>query len=220
MSIKDNVRALLEEIPAGVKLLAAAKSRTPQEIIEAVDAGIHLIGENYLQDAEAACEAVGSGVEWHFIGHLQRNKVAKAVRLFDMIETVDSLELAAEIDRRCAQIDKVMPVLIEINSGREQQKAGVVPEQAEALIRNIAGLKNITIKGLMTMGPLFGDPEESRPYFVETRKVFAEMKKLALPGVEMRELSMGMTDSYKVAIEEGATVVRIGTLIFGQRHYH
>jgi pyridoxal phosphate enzyme (YggS family) len=135
-----------------------------------------------------------------------------------MIETVDSLELAAEIDKRCAQINKIMPVLIEINSGREPQKSGVMPEQAEEIARQIAGLKNIAIKGLMTMGPLFGDPEESRPYFIETRKVFDHLKKLKLPGMEMRELAMGMTDSYKVAIEEGATIIRVGTLIFGQRH--
>ncbi len=218
MSIKDNIAALLKELPPGVSLLAAAKSRTPQEIEQALEAGIRLIGENYLQDAEEAYKALGLRAEWHFIGHLQRNKAAKAVRLFDMIETVDSLELAAEIDKRCAQINKIMPVLIEINSGREPQKSGVMPEQAEEIARQIAGLKNIAIKGLMTMGPLFGDPEESRPYFIETRKVFDHLKKLKLPGMEMRELSMGMTDSYKVAIEEGATIIRVGTLIFGQRH--
>ena len=210
---------MLDELPEGVQLLAAAKSRTPQEVAEAIDAGIGIIGQNYLQDAEPVYQAIGPAASWHFIGHLQKNKVAKAVRIFDMIETVDSFELAADIDRRCAQAGKVMPVLIEINSGREQQKSGVLPEEAEDLIRRISGLKNVPVQGLMTMGPLFGDPEESRPYFVETRKVFDALKKLALPGVEMTHLSMGMTDSYNVAIEEGATIVRIGTLIFGERHY-
>lgn len=219
MSIKDNVRRLLDELPEGVQLLAAAKSRTPQEVAEAIDAGIGIIGQNYLQDAEPVYQAIGPAASWHFIGHLQKNKVAKAVRIFDMIETVDSFELAADIDRRCAQAGKVMPVLIEINSGREQQKSGVLPEEAEELIRRISGLKNVPVQGLMTMGPLFGDPEESRPYFVETRKVFDALKKLALPGVEMTHLSMGMTDSYRVAIDEGASIVRIGTLIFGERHY-
>lgn len=219
MSIHENIRALLKEIPAGVQLLAAAKSRTADEVREAVEAGVRLIGENYLQDAETAFEAIGSAAAWHFIGHLQRNKVAKAVRIFDMIETVDSLELAAEIDRRAAQFAKVMPVLVEINSGREEQKSGVLPEQAEDLVRRIAAMENLAVQGLMTMGPLFGDPEESRPYFIETRKVFEALKKLDLPSVEMRHLSMGMTNSYRVAIEEGATIVRIGTLIFGERHH-
>jgi hypothetical protein len=134
-----------------------------------------------------------------------------------MIETVDSAEIAQEINKRCAQIGKIMPILIEINSGREKQKSGVFPEDAEQLITELSSLQNVKVVGLMTMGPHFGNPEDSRPYFVETRKIFDKIKKLSLPNVEMRYLSMGMTNSYKVALEEGANIVRIGTKIFGER---
>jgi hypothetical protein len=217
MPIRENVRRLLEELGLGIKLVAAAKSRTPAEVLEAVDAGIRIVGENYVQEAQAAFQAVGHRVEWHFIGHLQTNKVKKAVEIFDMIETVDSLRLAAEIDKRSADAGKTMPVLIEINSGREEQKFGVFPEAAEGLIRDMAGLKNIRVMGLMTMGPLWGDPEEARPYFQETKKAFDLIKELDIPGVRMDVLSMGMTSSYSVAVREGANMVRIGTMIFGPR---
>jgi pyridoxal phosphate enzyme (YggS family) len=215
--IKQNVTQLLSELPAGVALEAAAKTRTAEEIGQAIEAGVKIIGQNYLQEAERAYEVIGNRAEWHFIGHLQSNKVKKAVNLFDMIETVDSVAIAGEIDKRCAQINKVMPVLIEINSGREEQKSGVFPEAAEQLIRDISDLANIRVMGLMTMGPFSGDPEDSRPYFVATRKIFEELKKKPIPNVEMKYLSMGMTNSYKVAIEEGANIVRIGSKIFGER---
>ena len=139
--------------------------------------------------------------------------------MFDMIETVDSVEIAGEIDKRCAQIGKIMPVLIEINSGREKQKSGVFPEKAEQLVTEISTCPNIRIMGLMTMGSRFGNPEDSRPYFVETKRIFDRIKKLNLPNVEMRYLSMGMTNSYKIAIEEGANIVRVGSKIFGERDY-
>jgi hypothetical protein len=215
--IEENVKKILEELPPGVELMAAAKSRTPKEILRAAEAGVTIIGENYVQEALAAFEVVGPLVKWHFIGHLQKNKVKKAVQIFNMIETVDSIELAREIDKRCAQHGRIMSVLIEINSGREPQKFGILPEEAERLIQEMLPLQNIKIEGLMTMGPMFGDPENARPYFIETRKIFDKMRSLALPGVEMRYLSMGMTNSYKVAIEEGANIVRIGTKIFGPR---
>lgn len=217
MGIKENAANILSELPPGVELAAAAKTRTPQEIIEAVAGGIRIVGENYVQEAEAAIEVIGNKVEWHFIGHLQRNKVKKAVELFDMIETVDSLELAAEIDKRCAQSGKVMPVLIEVNSGREAQKTGVMPEGALELIKAVAGLKNIRVEGLMTMGSATIDPDELRKNFRETKQQFDQLKQLRMPNVEMKYLSMGMTDSYKIALEEGANVVRIGSKIFGAR---
>jgi pyridoxal phosphate enzyme (YggS family) len=217
--IKDNVVQILSELPNGVELVVAAKTREPEEILQAVEAGVKIVGENYVQEAEPAYELVGNRAKWHFIGHLQRNKVKKAVKLFDMIETVDSVEIAREIDKRCAQIGKVMPVLIEINSGREEQKSGVFPEKAEQLVREISSLQNIRVKGLMTMGPRFGNPQDSRPYFVETKKIFDKLKNLGLPNVEMRYLSMGMTNSYKIAIDEGANIVRIGSKIFGERDY-
>ena len=215
--IGQNVNQILSELPAGVQLVAAAKTRQPEEILEAVGAGVKIIGENYIQEAERAYEVVGNKAEWHFIGHLQKNKVKKAVTLFDMMETVDSIEIAREIDKRCAQIGKIMPVLIEVNSGREKQKSGVFPESVEPLVREIATLPNLRVAGLMTMGPDFGNPEDLRPCFVETRKIFEKIKTLNLPNVEMRYLSMGMTNSYEIAVEEGANIVRLGSKLFGER---
>ena len=214
MTIAQNVNQILRELPPHVKLLAAAESRQPQEIREAVSAGIEIIGENYLQEAEKAREAIGANVKWHFIGHLQKNKVKRAVVLFDMIETVDSVDIAREIDRRCVQISKTMPVLIEVNSGREPQKTGVFPENTEELVTAISDLPNIQLKGLMTMGPYLINPEDLRPYFAETKRLFDRLKELKLPGVCMEYLSMGMNDSYKIAVEEGANLVRIGSKIF------
>jgi pyridoxal phosphate enzyme (YggS family) len=217
MGIKENVQKLLKELPAGVELVAAAKARTAEEVLQAVEAGIKIIGENYVQEAERTYPLISNRARWHFIGHLQKNKAKKAVKLFDMIETVDSAEIAREIDKRCAQMGKAMPVLVEINSGKEPQKSGVLPENAEELIRDISSLANIKVMGLMTMGPRFGNPEDSRPYFITTRELFERIKALELPNVEMKYLSMGMTNSYPVALEEGANLVRIGTKIFGQR---
>ena len=215
--IKENIEEILEEIPAGVELVAAAKTRTPGEISEVARAGVKIIGENYVQEAAEAFAVIGHAVKWHFIGHLQKNKVKKAVKIFDMIETVDSVELAEEIDKRCEASGKVMPVLIEINSGREPQKFGVFPEKARELAKAAAELSNIKVMGLMTMGPFSGDPEDARPYFVETKKIFDRITAEGLPGVEMKYLSMGMTNSYRVAIEEGANIIRVGTKIFGER---
>jgi len=218
--IKHNVQEILAELPDGVELVAAAKTRTPEEILEVVEGGVEIIGENYVQEAKRAHEIVGKKAKWHFIGTLQKHNVRrKMVETFDMIETVDSWEVAREIDKRCAQIGKVMPILIEINSGRENQKSGVLPEDAEELIRAVSALKNVKVMGLMTMGPRFGNPEDSRPYFVATRTIFERIRQLDLPNVEMRYLSMGMTNSYRIAVEEGANVIRIGTKIFGERDY-
>lgn len=217
--IKQNVSQILSELPEGVQLVVAAKTRQPAEIWEAVKAGAKIVGENYVQEAERAYEVIGNRAKWHFIGHLQKNKVKKAVRLFDMIETVDSVATASEIDKRCAQIGKIMPVLIEVNSGREKQKSGVFPESVEQLVREISALPNIRVMGLMTMGPTRGNAEDARPYFAETRKILEKIKDLGLPNLEMRYLSMGMTNSYKVAIEEGASMVRLGSKIFGERDY-
>jgi pyridoxal phosphate enzyme (YggS family) len=216
--IKQNIASLLAELPNGVEVVAAAKTRTPEEVLEVVQAGVKIIGENYVNEAKRAYELVGKRAKWHFIGTFQKHNVrTKVLEMFDMIETVDSLEIAREIDKRCAQIGKIMPVLIEVNSGREPQKSGVLPGDVEQLMRELSSLRNIKVMGLMTMGPSFGNPEDSRPYFVETRRIFEKIKRQELPNVEMRYLSMGMTNSYKVALEEGANIVRIGTKIFGER---
>jgi len=216
--IKQNIAKLLAEIPDGVEVVAAAKTRTPEEIVEVVQAGLQIIGENYVKETKKAYKLVGKRAKWHFIGTLQKHNIRRnMLEIFDMIETIDSLEIAREIDRRCAQIGKIMPVLVEVNSGREPQKSGVLPEDTEKLIREISGLRNVKVMGLMTMGPRFGNPEDSRPYFAETRRIFEKLKGLKLPDVEMKYLSMGMTNSYKVALEEGANIIRIGTKIFGER---
>jgi len=217
--IKENIKKILEELPAGVQLVAAAKTRTVAEILEAIQAGLTIIGHNYVQEAERAFEAIGPKAKWHMIGHLQSNKAKKAVRIFDMIETVDSLKLAKAINKGCRDINKSMPILIEINSGEETQKAGVIPSDAVSLIKEISELENVSIMGLMTMGPFSGDPEDARPYFEKTRQLFNDIEQADLPGIEMKHLSMGMSNSYRVALEEGANLVRIGTRIFGERDY-
>jgi len=215
--IQENVRNLLAELPEHVALVAAAKSRTPEEILEAVAAGVKIIGENYIQEAQAAFAIIGRRAQWHFIGHLQKNKVKRAVEIFDLVETVDSLETAKEIDKRCAERGKSMPILVEVNSGREPQKFGLLPENVASLIRELSRFRHISVEGLMTMGPASGNPEEARPYFRETKKIYSEIKALGLERVSMNWLSMGMSHSYRVAIEEGANMVRIGTKIFGSR---
>ncbi len=216
--IERNVTQLLADVPTGIQVVAAAKARTPVEVLEAVQAGIGIIGENYVKEAKDAYELVGKRANWHFIGTLRKHDVRKtALDIFDMIESVDSLEIAGEIDKKCAEIGKIMPLLIEVNSGREPQKSGVLPEDVELLVRRVSVLQNIKVMGLMTMAPPFPNPEDFRPYFVETRRTFERIKGLKLPNVEMKYLSMGMTDSYRVAIEEGANIIRIGTKIFGER---
>jgi len=215
--IEGNVKRILSELPDGVLLVAAAKTRSPDEIRRAVAAGVGTIGENYVQEAEDAVSVLGRIASWHMIGHLQKNKVRRAARIFDMIETVDSIELGERIDRECERLGKVIPVLVEVNSGREPQKAGVFPEDAEDLVRELARLEHLKVQGLMTMGPRFGDPELARPYFQETKRLFDRIASLGLKGVEMRYLSMGMSNTYRVAIEEGANMVRIGSAIFGER---
>ena len=217
--IREAVKNILEELPGRVTLVGAAKTRTPDEIMEAIEAGLEIVGENYVQEAEQAFEKIGSRVKWHMIGHLQKNKVKKAVNIFDMIETVDSIRLCRLIDKACAEISKVMPILIEINSGEEDQKAGVMPEDAISLIREITAFNNIKVMGLMTMGPFSDDPEDSRPYFKKTKELFDLIRQTGIKGAEMKYLSMGMSDSYRIAIEEGANLVRIGTKLFGERHY-
>ncbi|MFW6126329.1 MAG: YggS family pyridoxal phosphate-dependent enzyme [Chloroflexota bacterium] len=218
-SIQTNVRRVLAELPVGVELVVAAKTRSPEEVQQAVEAGAQIIGENYVRETKAPYEAVGSRARWHFIGTLSTHAVRRSMlEMFDMIETVDSVELATEIDRKCTPINKMMPVLVEVNSGREAQKSGVLPENVERLVRDVSALAHIRVQGLMTMGPFVGEPDDFRPYFRVTKSLFDQLATLALPNVEMRYLSMGMTNSYRVAIQEGANLVRIGTAIFGERN--
>ncbi|MCG6878292.1 MAG: YggS family pyridoxal phosphate-dependent enzyme [Deltaproteobacteria bacterium] len=215
--IKDNIIRIQAELPKAVQLVGAVKTRTAEEVLEAIEAGLGIIGHNYVQEAERLFNLISQPVKWHMIGHLQSNKAKKAAAIFDMIETVDSLKLSKALGKACTPLNKTMPVLLEINSGEEHQKAGVMPDNAPRLIEKISSLSNVKVMGLMTMGPFTDDPEESRPYFKKTKALFDEIRALNIENTEMSILSMGMSDSYRVAIEEGANMVRIGTKIFGER---
>ncbi|BAL80837.1 YggS family pyridoxal phosphate-dependent enzyme [Caldisericum exile] len=216
-TIYTNVKSLLQELEGKAKLLLATKERTVQEIQQAIEAGARIFGENYLQEAEEKIKQIGHSVEWHFIGSIQKRKIKKIVELFDVIESVDSIEVAKIIDKFSKEYGKIMPVLIEVNSGKEPQKSGVMPDDVLNVSKAIKELKNIRLVGLMTMGPNLPNPEDLRPYFRLTYELFEELKSLGLFDVDEPILSMGMSSSYKVAIEEGANLVRIGTLVFGER---
>jgi pyridoxal phosphate enzyme (YggS family) len=216
--IERRARRILTDLPSGVRLMAAAKTRSPEEIAAAIAGGVQIVGQNYVQEAERAIAALGrDAASWQMIGHLQRNKVKAAVRLFHAIQTVDSIRLAEKIDAECRKIGRVISVLVEVNSGREAQKAGLLPEDVADFVREISSMPSIRIEGLMTMGPLTDDPETLRPPFRLTKDLFDRLEKLAIPDTRMETLSMGMSDSYHVAIEEGANMVRIGTALFGPR---
>lgn len=219
MSIKKKYLNIRESIPHNVKIVLAVKTRSADEVKEAIDAGCTDIGHNYVQEAEDMKTGLGSyseKVTWHLIGHLQSNKVNKALPVFDIFQTVDSLKLAKAISSRS---EEEIPILIEINSGNEVLKAGVKPDFniLKKLAEDISRLKNVKIKGLMTMGPLSCDPEQSRSYFQTTKKLFDQLNDEGIAGVEMEILSMGMSNSYKIAIEEGSNMIRIGTSVFGER---
>lgn len=215
--IKENTQKILEELPNEVELVVATKERNPAEIKEAIEAGAEIVGENYVSEAKKKFESIGNKVRWHFIGHLQKNKVRLAVKIFDMIETIDSLDLAVALNKECEKVKKVMPILIEVNSAAEKQKSGLLFEDVKELLKEIINFKNIKPMGLMTMGPLRDDSDQVRPYFRKTKELFDDLKNNYKDTLDWQFLSMGMSYSYKVAIEEGATMVRIGTAIFGKR---
>ncbi|MEW5825697.1 MAG: YggS family pyridoxal phosphate-dependent enzyme [Candidatus Bipolaricaulota bacterium] len=217
-SIGERVQYLLRSVPADVVVLAAAKLRTPDEIRAALDAGLGIIGENYVQEALAMQTALGrGGAEWHLIGHLQRNKAKDAVHAFDLIQTLDSMRLGGAVDAAARAAGRIMPVLVEVNSGREPQKAGVLPENAADLVQALDRLDALQVLGLMTMGPVVADPEALRTVFRDTRRLFETFARENFARARMSILSMGMSNSYRVAIEEGATMVRIGSALFGPR---
>jgi PLP dependent protein len=229
MTIKENYQKIRSEVPSNVRIVAAAKTRTTEEVEELVEAGITDIGENYVQEAEDMIKSLHpmtvKKVNWHMIGNLQKNKINKALPIFDVIQTVDSLKLAQDIDKRVKKAGKdFVSILLEINIGSEFTKNGIQPAEyedfegfMEKLIIDISKLSHIHLEGLMTMGPRFDDPEKPRPFFRRTKNLFDSLSKLNLERVNMKYLSMGMTNSYKVAIEEGANLIRIGTAIFGPR---
>lgn len=201
-----------------VRLVAVTKTVPIQRVKEAIDAGVTILGENYVQEARDKFNTIGAfPVSWHFIGHLQSNKAKYAVRLFDLIHSVDSFKLARELSRQAAKINKTQHVLIQVNIAEESTKSGVSIQETQKLLEDIGRLENIAVKGLMTMPPFFNKPEKVRPYFKALRDLRDGLKQQRLPNIDLNELSMGMTGDFEAAIQEGATLVRIGTAIFGER---
>lgn len=204
--------------PKSVKLVAVSKTVPLDPIRAGIRAGVTDLGENYVQEAREKIEALaGEDVSWHFIGHLQSNKAKYAVKLFDLIHSVDSLKVAKELDRRARAIGKIQPILIQVNISGEETKSGIGAEQTLELLRQVSQLENLAIQGLMTMPPYFNAPDRVRPYFRALRSLQQLVIAEAIPNIDMTELSMGMTGDFETAIEEGATLVRIGTAIFGER---
>jgi hypothetical protein len=201
-----------------VRLVAVSKTFPAAAVREAIAAGVTDIGENYIQEARDKFEALRAiPVRWHFIGHLQTNKAKQAVRMFDLIHTVDSYRLALEIDRCACKAEKVQAVLIQVNVAGEASKSGVAPEETLPLVRRVAALENIRVAGLMTLPPYFNAPEKVRPFFAALRRLRDRIAAEPIPGIGLQELSMGMTGDFEAAIAEGATIVRIGTALFGER---
>jgi pyridoxal phosphate enzyme (YggS family) len=204
--------------PAEIGLVAVSKTHPAEAVREAAAAGLTVFGENYVQEARDKIEALSDlDVSWHFIGHLQSNKAKYAVRWFELIHSVDSVKLAREIDKQAAKRDKRQNVLIQVNIADEPTKSGAGEDELEALCREAAGFENIRIRGLMTMPPFFDAPEKARPFFAALRLMRDHIAGLGIDGVSMDALSMGMTGDFEAAVEEGATWVRIGTAIFGER---
>jgi pyridoxal phosphate enzyme (YggS family) len=221
-SVQSNIRSAAEKAgrpPGSIRLVVATKTVTVDRIREGIDAGLSIAGENRVQEAVAKIAALAQApVRWHFIGQLQRRKVRSVIGLFDLIHSVDSLELAQEIDRRAAAEGRRQDILLEVNIGSEATKAGFRPEELVQVVSAMAALPAIRIKGLMAIPPPTADAELARPYFQALRDLAARVGGLGIPSVLMEELSMGMSNDYEVAIEEGATLVRIGAAIFGARH--
>jgi len=222
--IKENLLGVMEKIekaarkvgrdPKEIKLVAVSKTVEAARIKEAIEAGATILGENYVQEAQKKIEEIGHPVSWHFIGHLQSNKAKYAIRLFDMIHSLDSIPLADELNRRAEQAERVIKVMVEVNLSKEATKFGTDEETVLNLAKKIHRLNHLYLEGLMTMPPYFDSPEMSRPYYIALRELKERMVK---EGIPMKELSMGMSNDFEIAIEEGATYVRVGTAIFGAR---
>jgi len=228
-SIRDNLLRVWERVdqaairagrdPGEIKLVAVSKTVEVARIREAIEAGVTILGENYVQEARRKIEEIGHGIQWHMIGHLQSNKAKYAVTLFDYIHSIDGISLAREIDRRAAQKGRRVKALVEVNLSGETSKFGIDSEVVMDLIHHVAALKHISIEGLMTMPPYFDEPEKARPYFIKLREFRDRIQKEGIEGARMDELSMGMSGDFEAAIEEGATMIRVGTAIFGERRH-
>jgi hypothetical protein len=203
--------------PQEIKLLAAAKSQSIESIRAAIAAGVGLVGENYVQEAEHKRQAISQPVEWHMIGHLQRNKVPPALKTFDLVQSLDSAALALELEKEGKKRGKTVRTLVEVNLGDEQSKSGVAQDALVELLKRVGDLAHLRVEGFMAIPPFRENPEEVRPFFNALKNLRAELQCLKIPNVVLNELSMGMTHDYPVAVEEGATIVRIGTALFGPR---
>ncbi len=228
--IADNIRDVQANIltacshshrsPEDITLLAVSKTKPTEMILAAQAAGLSAFGENYVQELCEKIETLPDQITWHMIGHLQRNKVKYIIGKTALIHSVDSFRLAEQIEKEAAKADVIQDILLEINVAQEESKWGFTIEDAEAAVRQVAALPHVRIRGLMTSAPYTEDPEDNRVYFKALRSCFDTLQQLSLPNVSMDILSMGMTGDYMVAIEEGATLVRVGTGIFGARDYH
>jgi pyridoxal phosphate enzyme (YggS family) len=203
--------------PHSVRLVVVCKTVGPERIREAIEGGAKILGENYVQEAQKKIEVLKAEIPWHFIGHLQKNKAKYAVRLFDMIHSVDSFALAEMLNGAAQKEGRVLPILLQVDLSREDTKFGAPEEEILRMAEQLGKLEAVSIKGLMTMPPYSDDPEYSRPYFKKLRIVQERVAQMRIPRVSMEELSMGMSGDFEVAVEEGATLVRIGTAIFGPR---
>jgi len=227
VDVGGNCRSILDRIagaaakvgrdPREIRLLAAAKSQSVEAIRAALAAGVTLVGENYVQEAADKKKEIAAAIEWHMIGHLQRNKVRAALDLFDVIESLDNLALARELDKEGAKRGKTIRAFVEVNLGGEENKSGIAREQLRALLDEVCALPHLHIDGLMTVPPFRENLDAVRPYFRELRGLRDQLNELCLPNIQLKELSMGMTHDFTVAIEEGATIVRVGTALFGPR---
>lgn len=204
-AISENILKIRNNISPEVSLVCVTKQVPVEDIIEAISCGINIIGESRVEEALSKYDKLPKGISWHLVGHLQTRKVKDAVRIFDLIHSVDTVHLAQEIDKRAGAIGKIQDILLEVNISGESTKYGFKPEDVRSALKEISGLPNVKVLGLMTMAPLIGDP----------RPIFKSLKKLA-DDLDLKYLSMGMTQDYMVAIEEGANMVRIGTAIFGR----
>lgn len=228
VDIRENIAAVRKRIaeaasrsgrnPEGITLVAVTKTVETHRIREGIAAGLTVFGENRVQEAEGKVCEIGHGVRWHMIGHLQTNKAKRAVELFDLIQSVDSLHLAREIEKRAAAVGRRIPVLLQVDLAGEETKFGFTPDELIRDLEEVAGCSHIEVSGLMTIPPLSPDPEESRPYFRQLAQIRETISAQCTGDVRMDILSMGMSQDYEVAVEEGATMVRIGTALFGARH--
>jgi hypothetical protein len=224
-TVKDNLETINKKIkeaalkvnrdPQEIKLVAVTKTATLEQIKEAINEGVKIIGENKVQEATEKYQVLTTEVKWHLIGHLQTNKVKYAVEIFDLIHSVDSIKLAKEIDNRSVQFKKTIDVLIEVNISGEETKYGYNPEKVEAFLKEISEFSAIRVRGLMTIAPISKNEEEVRPYFRRLRELSERIRDKNIKNIKMDYLSMGMTDDFEIAIEEGANMVRIGRGIFG-----